>query len=149
MTNRALETILSTRDPAAPFAFYLSLECTKRKPLILRLSCAASRIESAKESSIVQIGPVPTFRGSRIDRLDPGPCGRGYAKRRREKRSTRGSNVFRLTVEEHGSTWFAHVFAMLFEDFGFAKQTYPALTSQPDTSRFISTLLQGAFRCEL
>lgn len=46
----------------------------------------------------------------------------------------------------------SHAFAILLAvDFGFIKQTYPALTSQPDTRRFISTLLppQDGFRLRL
>lgn len=46
----------------------------------------------------------------------------------------------------------SHTFAILLAvDFGFIKQTYPALTSQPDTRRFISTLLppQDGFRLQL
>lgn len=35
----------------------------------------------------------------------------------------------------------SHAFPFAFVGFGFTKQTYPALTSQPETRRFISTLL--------
>lgn len=59
--------------------------------------------------------------------------------------------VLQATSEETRKR--SHAFAIfLAVDFGFIKQTYPALTSQPETRRFISTLLpppQDGFRLRL